>query len=33
VKAPGDAVGMQVLRQESIQVFEIVSGDRYEFYK
>jgi S1-C subfamily serine protease len=32
-KAPGDTVGMQVLREQSIQVFEIVSGDRYEFYK
>jgi len=32
-KLPGDTVGMQVLRDESIQVIEIVSGDRYEFYK
>ncbi len=32
-KAPGDTVGMQVLREESIRVLEIVSGDRYEFYK
>jgi len=32
-KAPGETVGMQVLREESIQVFEIVAGDRYEFYK
>ena len=32
-RQPGDTVGMQVLRDESIQVIEIVSGDRYEFYK
>jgi S1-C subfamily serine protease len=32
-KAPGETVGMQVLRDESIRVLEIVSGDRYEFYK
>ncbi len=32
-KAPGETVGMQVLRDESIRVFEIVAGDRYEFYK
>jgi len=32
-KSPGQTVGMQVLRDESIQVFEIVAGDRYEFFK
>jgi S1-C subfamily serine protease len=32
-KAPGEAVGMQVLRDESLRVFEVVAGDRYEFYK
>lgn len=32
-KAPGEVVGMQVLREESIQVIEVVAGDRYEFYK
>jgi S1-C subfamily serine protease len=32
-KAPGHTVGMQVLRDESIQVFEIVAGDRYLFFK
>ncbi len=32
-KAPGQTVGMQVLREQSIQVFEIVAGDRYEFFK
>jgi hypothetical protein len=26
-------VGMQVLRDESIHVIEVVAGDRYEFYK
>ena len=32
-KAPGEVVGMQVLREESIHVVEIVAGDRDEFYK
>jgi S1-C subfamily serine protease len=32
-KGPGDVVGMQVLREESIHVIEVVAGDRYEFYK
>lgn len=32
-KAPGEAVSMQVLRDESIHVIEIVAGDRYEFYE
>jgi S1-C subfamily serine protease len=32
-KGPGDKVGMQVLREEAIQVVEVVAGDRYEFYK
>ena len=32
-RAPGDPVGLQVLRDETIHVFEIVAGDRYEFYK
>jgi S1-C subfamily serine protease len=32
-KAPGEVVGMQVLREERIHVIEIVAGDRYEFYK
>lgn len=32
-KSPGDTIGMQVLRKESIRVFEVVAGDRYEFYK
>ena len=32
-KGPGEVVDMQVLRAESIQVFEIVAGDRYEFFK
>ena len=32
-RAPGEVVGMQVLREESIHVIEIVAGDRYEFYK
>ncbi len=32
-KAPGQVIDMQVLRAESIQVFEIVAGDREEFFK
>jgi len=32
-KAPGEVVGMQVLREDSIHVIDIVAGDRYEFYK
>jgi S1-C subfamily serine protease len=32
-KAPGEVVGMQVLREERIHVIEIVAGDRYEFYR
>jgi len=32
-RSPGDTVGMQVLRDESIHVIEVVAGDRYEFYK
>jgi S1-C subfamily serine protease len=31
-KGPGQAVGMQILREESIRVIEVVAGDRYEFY-
>ena len=32
-KGPGEVVGMQILREESIQVIEVVAGDRYEFYE
>jgi serine protease Do len=32
-RAPGDAVDLQVLRNEAIRVIEVVAGDRYEFYK
>jgi S1-C subfamily serine protease len=32
-KGPGEVVGMQVLREESIRVVEVVAGDRYEFYR
>lgn len=32
-KGPGQVVDMQVLRDESIQVFEVLAGDRYEFFK
>jgi S1-C subfamily serine protease len=32
-KHPGDTVGMQVLREESIHVIDVVAGDRYDFYK
>jgi S1-C subfamily serine protease len=32
-RAPGERVGMQLLRDESIHVLEVVAGDRYEFFK
>ena len=32
-KGPGEAVGLQILRDTSIRVVEVVAGDRYEFYK
>jgi S1-C subfamily serine protease len=32
-KRPGEVVGMQVLREESIHVVEVAAGDRDEFYK
>jgi S1-C subfamily serine protease len=32
-KRPGEPVGMQILREESIQVVEVVAGDRYEFFR
>ena len=32
-KHPREVVGMQVLRDESIHVVEVVAGDRYEFFK
>jgi S1-C subfamily serine protease len=32
-KGPGEVVGMQVLREESIRVVEVVAGDRYEFFR
>jgi serine protease DegS len=31
--SPGERVGMQVLREQSIHVLEVVAGDRYEFFK
>jgi S1-C subfamily serine protease len=32
-RKPGEVVGMQVLREESIHVVEVVAGDRDEFYR
>jgi S1-C subfamily serine protease len=32
-RRPGETVGMQVLRDESIHVIDVVAGDRHEFYK
>jgi len=32
-RGPGEVIGMQVLRGESIQVVEVLAGDRYEFFK
>jgi len=33
LRGPGEVIGMQVLRGESIQVVEVLAGDRYEFFK
>ena len=30
---PGQVIGMQVLRDEAIQVVQVLGGDRYEFFK
>src|SRR5258707_722998 len=32
-KGPGEALGMQILRDAAIHVIEVVAGDRYDFYK
>jgi S1-C subfamily serine protease len=32
-RGPGEVIGMHVLRGESIQVVEVLAGDRYEFFK
>ena len=32
-KGPGEVVGMQILREQTIHVVEVVAGDRDEFYK
>jgi len=32
-KRPGQTVDMQILRDETIRVVEILTGDRYEFYR
>lgn len=31
-RLPGEALGLKVLRDETIQVLEVVAGDRYDFY-
>ena len=31
-RSPGELIGMQVLRDEAIQVVQVVAGDRYEFF-
>ena len=31
-RRPGDAVGLKVLRDSDIHLFEVVAGDRYDFY-
>jgi S1-C subfamily serine protease len=33
LKHPGEAVGLQILRESSIRVVDVTSGDRYEFYR
>jgi S1-C subfamily serine protease len=30
---PGDVIGMQVLRDEAIQIVQVLAGDRYEFFR
>jgi S1-C subfamily serine protease len=32
-RSPGELIGMQVLRDEAIQVVQVVAGDRYEFFE
>jgi S1-C subfamily serine protease len=32
-RSPGEALGLQVLREESIRIFDVVAGDRYEFFR
>lgn len=32
-RAPGERIGLQLLRDEAIQVLEVVAGDRYEFFR
>jgi S1-C subfamily serine protease len=32
-KAPGEIVGLQILRDSTIRVVEITAGDRDDFYK
>jgi len=32
-KRPGQTIDMQILRDETIRVVEILTGDRYEFYR
>ena len=32
-KGPGQPLSLQILRDSAINVFEVHSGDRYEFYK
>jgi S1-C subfamily serine protease len=31
--APGDTLGLQILRDSSIRTVDVVTGDRYEFYR
>jgi len=32
-KKPGESLGLQLLRESSLRVVDLVGGDRYEFYK
>ena len=32
-KGPGEAMGLQVLRDSAIRLVDVVAGDRDEFYK
>ena len=33
LKAPGELVGLQVLRGEAIHIVDVLAGDRYEFFR
>jgi hypothetical protein len=32
-RAPGERLSLQILRDSEVRAFEVVSADRYEFFK